>query len=449
MQAMALDCSDDEIAVATAMAERQELVLRRQLRELHRLVSVQRQRKGTDPLTGEAVVDQGRSKTPHVLDDLPPLLDSQGGIASIGCVEGVVAIMRQTTAVDSTRKLLIVVLEKTKDKMPCLAKFVKIHGLGVLSTWLADAMTANRPQAVVQILRLLPRLPVTVNGLKDSGIGKLVNRLTKEKAGGDEELRKEAGSVLEGWKKLAKAKAAAGSASSPTSPAPARGADTGSSPPAGSDGTETATDAATPPAATVRSTAGTSAAVEAVAKVDTVKLSAKADRPEATDKKGGARARATAIRDNDMFGDSTKATGAAPAKKPKTAIRPDYVRARAERMKAGRMAAAAAGGATGTITRFQPSASACCCPGQQNRLVGAATRAVATTHVMIECMRLRAFGATLSSRARLLTICLCSCCVRQLQLYSHCKRRVERTAQVSDNSLSACYGEPATWNSGQ
>ena len=377
MPAVALDCSDDEMAVATAMAERQELVLRRQLRELHRLVSVQRQRKGTDPLTGEAV-DQGRSKTPHVLDDLPPLLDSQGGIASIGCVEGVVAIMRQTTAVDSTRKLLIVVLEKTKDKMPCLAKFVKIHGLGVLSTWLADAMTANRPQAVVQILRLLPRLPVTVNGLKDSGIGKLVNKLTKEKAGGDEEVRKEAGSVLEGWKKLAKAKAAAGSAASPTPPAPAPA--TGSSPPR-SDGTETATDAATPPAATVR-TAGTSAAIEAAAKVDTVKLSGKAERPEATDKKGAARARATAIRDNDMFGDSTKASGAAPAKKAKTSIRPDHVRARVERMKAGRMAAAA-GGPTGTITALLPSEHLLpCCPEQQNRLVGAATHAVAQQRIL-------------------------------------------------------------------
>lgn len=70
---------------------------------------------------------------------------------------------------------------------------------------------------------------------------------------------------------------------------------------------------------------------------------------------------------------------------------------------------------------------------------------------MIECMHLRAFGATLSSRARLLIIywSVCSCCVRQLQLCSPCKRRLERTAQVSDNSRSACYGEAATCNAGQ
>lgn len=350
MSAVALDCGE-EMVVATAMAERQELVLRRQLRELHRLVSVQRQRKGTDPLTGKAI-DQGRSKTPHILDGLAPLLDNQGGIASIGCVEGVVDIMRQTTAVDSTRKLLIVVLDKTKDKMPCLAKFVKIQGLGVLSSWLGDAMKANRPQAVVQILRLLPRLPVTVNGLKDSGIGKLVNKLTKEKAGADEDVRKEAGSVLEGWKKLAKAKAAAESKASPGALVPASepATATASSPP-GSACTGATSAAAAPLTPTVSTTAGKSAAIEGSKRTDVAKQSTKVERVETTDKKGAARSRATAIRDNDMFGDSKKTGGAAPAKKLKTSIRPDYVRARAERMKAGRMVAAAtATGPTGALS---------------------------------------------------------------------------------------------------
>jgi hypothetical protein len=331
----------DELAVK--LAERQEVVLRRQLRELHRLVGVQRQRKGTDPLTGQAVEQQGRSKTPHLLDGLAPLLDSLGGIASIGCVEGVVGIMRKTTAVDSTRKLLIVVLEKTKDKMPCLAKFVKIQGLGVLSTWLGDAAKANRPLAVVQILRLLPRLPVTVNGLKDSGIGKLVNKLTKEKAGADEDVRKEAASVLEGWKKLAKAKAAAESTVPPkTTPAAAASAAATGTTPTGGPAATTAAAAAATAEATV-GTAGQPTAAQPAAK-DT-RPSAKAERagerPDAADKKGAAaRSRATAIRDNDMFGDSKKAAGPAPAKKAKTSIRPDHVRVRAERMKAGRMVTA-------------------------------------------------------------------------------------------------------------
>ena len=86
-----------------AIAERQELVLRRQLKELHRLVGAQRQLKGADPLTGQLLEAQaGRAKKPGLLDELPPLLDSAGGIASIGCVAGVVDIMRRATAVDST-----------------------------------------------------------------------------------------------------------------------------------------------------------------------------------------------------------------------------------------------------------------------------------------------------------------------------------------------------------
>ena len=55
--------------------------------------------KGADPLTGQLLEAQaGRAKKPGLLDELPPLLDSAGGIASIGCVEGVVAIMRKATA---------------------------------------------------------------------------------------------------------------------------------------------------------------------------------------------------------------------------------------------------------------------------------------------------------------------------------------------------------------
>ena len=301
-----------------AIAERQELVLRRQLKELHRLVGAQRQLKGADPLTGQLLEAQaGRAKKPGLLDELPPLLDSAGGIASIGCVAGVVDIMRRATAVDSTRKLLIVVLDKTKDKMPCLAKFVKIQGLGVLSSWLGDASKAGRPQPVLQILRLLPRLPVTVNGLKDSGIGKLVNRLTKEKAGSDEDVRREAAKVVDGWKALAKAKAAADStAPPPAAPKPQ------ASPPrvAGAPAPAAPAPAAPKPAAEARApTRGEG--------------KAGSDRAD-PEKKGSARARATAIRDNDMFGDSKASSG--PSKKAKAATRPDHARARAERMKASR-----------------------------------------------------------------------------------------------------------------
>ena len=348
--AAAPSTDDDDDAIAVAMAERQELVLRRQLRELHRLVGVQRQLKGADPLE-----PQGRAKKPDLLDGLAPLLDSLGGIASIGCVEGVVAIMRKATAVDSTRKLLVVVLEKTKDKMPCLAKFVKMQGLAVLSTWLGDASKAARPQAVVQILRLLPRLPVTVNGLKDSGIGKLVNKLTKEKTGGDEDVRTEAASVLDGWKKLAKAKAAAEStaAAPPAKPAAAAAPATTAADATAAATAPAAAAAAAAPAAkepgdpaaskaeSKTATAAAAAAAAAVAKAERADTAAAAAAAAAaTEKKSAARSRATAIRDNDMFGDSKKASGGPPAKKVKASIRPDHVRARAERMKATRMVAA-------------------------------------------------------------------------------------------------------------
>ena len=345
--AMADSGSTDDDAVAVAMAERQELVLRRQLRELHRLVGVQRQLKGADPLSGQPVEARGRAQ--DLLDGLAPLLDSLGGIASIGCVEGVVAIMRKATAVDSTRKLLIVVLEKTKDKMPCLAKFVKLQGLAVLSSWLGDASKAGRPQAVVQILRLLPRLPVTVNGLKDSGIGKLVNKLTKEKAGGDEDVRKEAASVLDGWKKLAKAKAAAESTAPPAKPAPAAAA--AAAPATAATASAAAATAAAPAAqepgepAASKAESKAAAAAAAAAKAERAETAAAAAAAAATEKKAAARSRATTIRDNDMFGDSKKASGGPPAKKAKGSIRPDHVRARAERMKASRMGAAASGSA--------------------------------------------------------------------------------------------------------
>ena len=143
------------LVVLRKTAQRQELVLRRQIRELHRLVGVQRLLHGVDPLTGLAATVES-TKVSQAEKHLLTLLDEQGGIAMVDCVDAVMNVMRRTGPNSSGRKLLVLVLDKTRDKMPCLAKFVKVGGLGVLCTWLGDAAKANKAQLTMKILKLLP-----------------------------------------------------------------------------------------------------------------------------------------------------------------------------------------------------------------------------------------------------------------------------------------------------
>jgi hypothetical protein len=280
-------------------AARQELVLRRQVKELHRLVGAQRLLQGIDPLTGEAP-----ARATKVEEKLLTLLDEKGGISRIDGVPDVLEIMRGTKSGESSRKLLILVLEKTTGKMPCLAKFVKMQGLAVLSMWLTDASKVGKPQLVMKILKLLPRLPVTVSGLRDSGIGKLVNKLTKQKSESGEEIRKEAAHVVDGWKALAMANVARSTAAPQSlQRAPVH-----------------------PPKSTLQMPGKYDTKATQPPKETKIDLEKKVVRP-----------RTTVICDNDMFGGGPAAKSIVPKKM--TSGR-DHVRARAERMKTGRLAAA-------------------------------------------------------------------------------------------------------------
>jgi hypothetical protein len=292
-------------AIVLGTAERQELLLSRQLKELHRLVAKQRQLHGKDPLTG-AVVHRPKKIADPFEEKLLPLLDEQGGISGIENVESVLTLMRQASSVDSSRKLLLLVLDKTRDKMPCLAKFVKAQGLGVLSSWLSDASKAAKPQLVLKILRLLPRLPVTVNGLRDSGIGKLVNRLTKTKADvGEtrEDIKKEAASVVEGWKALAKANVS--SASATTVAVPRRDAEPLAK--------KNKLNKASLSSSNKHHSGGSDGKTSAAARNEPREK-------QDVDKKPAARRTATVIRESDMFG--AGAAAGSSQKKPRTVRRP-------------------------------------------------------------------------------------------------------------------------------
>eukprot|EP01047_Picozoa_sp_COSAG01_P017407 COSAG01_NODE_920_length_12728_cov_38.396864_7_plen_540_part_00 len=295
-------------AIVLGTAERQELLLSRQLKELHRLVAKQRQLHGKDPLTG-AVVHRPKKIADPFEEKLLPLLDEQGGISGIENVESVLTLMRQASSVDSSRKLLLLVLDKTRDKMPCLAKFVKAQGLGVLSSWLSDASKAAKPQLVLKILRLLPRLPVTVNGLRDSGIGKLVNRLTKTKADvGEtrEDIKKEAASVVEGWKALAKANVSSTSAT--TVAAPRRDAEPLAK--------KNKLNKASLPSSNKHPAGGSDGKTSAAARTEPREK-------QDVDKKPAARRTATVIRESDMFG--AGAAAGSSQKKPRTVRRPSPI----------------------------------------------------------------------------------------------------------------------------
>eukprot|EP01052_Picozoa_sp_SAG31_P055503 SAG31_NODE_15361_length_759_cov_0.654545_1_plen_185_part_01 len=167
----------------TATVERQDVSFRRQLKQLHKFVDIQQQLTGINPLTGEVVEkSEAQKQVENFEKRLSAVMDSDSAIANSDKVANFLKLM-QGESNDSSKKLLIMVLGKTKEKTPCLARFVKSDGLAVLNAWLVDANQAERVRTdlIMQILKLLPSLPVTLRSLKDSAIGKTVNKISKSK----------------------------------------------------------------------------------------------------------------------------------------------------------------------------------------------------------------------------------------------------------------------------
>ena len=177
---------DKEIA---STAGRQESIFRRQLEQLHKFVDIQQQLTGFHPLTNEIAEKPEAQKQAESFENrLTPLLDATGSISGSDKVAAFLKLM-QADGNASSRKLLIMVLGKTKEKTPCLARFVKADGLAVLSAWLTEAMQGAKTVLIMQISKLLPSLPVTLNSLKESGIGKTVNKIGKSKREGDTDIK--------------------------------------------------------------------------------------------------------------------------------------------------------------------------------------------------------------------------------------------------------------------
>jgi len=225
----ALELGSHLLLAMESNAARQAPLFARQLERLHRACEAQTRLTGVHPISSAsppaaaaaagaaaAAASGGAAGTAAAAElalesALVKLLDDEGRISATEHMGALHALMQQQTQEDD-RKVLLLVLLNTKH-MPCLARFVKSGGLSTLNAWLNAAREAQSTCSIVAILKILPKLPVTMSALKSCGIGKSVNKLRKHES---DDVQSAAVSVVNGWKSLV-----AGSGAGPPPPASA------------------------------------------------------------------------------------------------------------------------------------------------------------------------------------------------------------------------------------
>ncbi|PKA51474.1 putative mediator of RNA polymerase II transcription subunit 26c [Apostasia shenzhenica] len=140
-------------------------------------------------------------------------ITEKGALVSTDGVEKLVQLMQvdNSKKIDLTGRVLLADVIAATDKIDCLNKFVQIRGVPVLDEWLQEAHKGktgdvNSPkesekaveELLLALLRALDKLPVNLNALQTSHIGKSVNHLRGHK---NLEIQKKARSLVDRWKK--------------------------------------------------------------------------------------------------------------------------------------------------------------------------------------------------------------------------------------------------------
>ncbi|PKA51467.1 putative mediator of RNA polymerase II transcription subunit 26c [Apostasia shenzhenica] len=140
-------------------------------------------------------------------------ITEKGALVSTDGVEKLVQLMQvdNSKKIDLAGRVLLASVIAVTDKVDCLNKFVQIRGVPVLDEWMQEAHKGktgdvNSPkesekavdELLLALLRALDKLPVNLNALQTSNIGKSVNLLRGHK---NLEIQKKARSLVDIWKK--------------------------------------------------------------------------------------------------------------------------------------------------------------------------------------------------------------------------------------------------------
>nr|CAD1825305.1 unnamed protein product [Ananas comosus var. bracteatus] len=141
-------------------------------------------------------------------------ITEKGGLSNVEAVEKLVNLMlldRTEKKIDLAGKVMLANVIAATERYDCLGKFVQLMALPVLDDWLQEAHKGKTgdntspkegdkgvEELLLALLRALDKLPVNLNALQTSSVGKSVNNLRSHK---NLEIQKKARSLVDTWKK--------------------------------------------------------------------------------------------------------------------------------------------------------------------------------------------------------------------------------------------------------
>ena len=136
-----------------------------------------------------------------LIDRIAELTDRDDSIAGEAQMDTLVSLISGASSIGSTEETLIVTaLMATPKKL--LRRFSHSAALVKVEQWLTQSAAAEENGRTTQLLHLLGRMPMSIQALTDSGLGKPINRLRKL-ATASAEVKSAAASLYQDWKSLA------------------------------------------------------------------------------------------------------------------------------------------------------------------------------------------------------------------------------------------------------
>lgn len=139
-------------------------------------------------------------------------ITEKGGLVNPEGVEKLVQLMQPDSLegkIDLIGRSLLVDVIAVTDRFDCLCRFLQLKGLLVLNEWLQEVQRGNSKESdksvedfLLALLRALDKLPVNLEALQTSNVGKSVNHLRSHR---NSEIQKKARSLVDTWKKRVEA----------------------------------------------------------------------------------------------------------------------------------------------------------------------------------------------------------------------------------------------------
>ncbi|CAA6661466.1 unnamed protein product [Spirodela intermedia] len=141
-------------------------------------------------------------------------ITDKGALINVDAVEKLVQLMQVDKGerkIDLAGRILLADVIAATDKNDCLGRFVQLRGVPLLDDWLQEAHKRKNgdgttpkeceksvDELLLALLHALDKLPVNLEALQTSQVGKSVNHLRSHK---NSEIQKKARSLVDTWKK--------------------------------------------------------------------------------------------------------------------------------------------------------------------------------------------------------------------------------------------------------